>query len=185
MDIKSTNNIGISGDANFTIEIVSNLWEDGKNQNYSTVENCMEAWWGSSGTGLGNKCVLGYKRTNKKIFVDFVNNTSFSNDEIDLIGKTSYKSFRKTKVGQIKNGDTDIGKINYNGNDILNTYTGTATFTPNIEDSQVQVGRGWQYNNQNRTIYGSVKSVRIYNRVLTDEEIKHNYELDKARFKIE
>ncbi len=183
--IKSTNNIGISGDANFTIEIVSNLWEDGKNQNYSTVENCMEAWWGSSETGLGNKCVLGYKRTNKKLFVDFVNNTSFSNDEIDLIGKTSYKSFRKTKVGQIKNGDTDIGKINYNGNDILNTYTGTATFTPNIEDSQVQVGRGWQYNNQNRTIYGSVKSVRIYNRVLTDEEIKHNYELDKARFKIE
>lgn len=183
--IKSTNNIGISGDANFTIEIVSNLWEDGKNQNYSTVENCMEAWWGSSETGLGNTCVLGYKRTNKKLFVDFVNNTSFSNDEIDLIGKTSYKSFRKTKVGQIKNGDTDIGKINYNGNDILNTYTGTATFTPNIEDSQVQVGRGWQYNNQNRTIYGSVKSVRIYNRVLTDEEIKHNYELDKARFKIE
>ena len=69
--IKSTNNIGISGDANFTIEIVSNLWEDGKNQNYSTVENCMEAWWGSSGTGLGNTCVLVYKRTNKKLFVDF------------------------------------------------------------------------------------------------------------------
>lgn len=182
--IKSTNNIGISGDANFTIEIVSNLWEDGKNQNYSTVENCMEAWWGSSGTGLGNTCVLGYKRTNKKLFVDFVNNTSFSNDEIDLIGKTSYKSFRKTKVGQIKNGDTDIGKINYNGNDILNTYTGTA-FTTDIENSEVQVGRGWQWENQNRTIYGSVQSVRIYNRVLTDEEIKHNYELDKARFKIE
>ena len=182
--IKSTNNIGISGDANFTIEIVSNLWEDGKNQNYSTVENCMEAWWGSSGTGLGNTCVLGYKRTNKKLFVDFVNNTSFSNDEIDLIRKISYKSFRKTKVGQIKNGDTDIGKINYNGNDILNTYTGTA-FTTDIENSEVQVGRGWQWENQNRTIYGSVQSVRIYNRVLTDEEIKHNYELDKARFKIE
>lgn len=182
--IKSTNNIGISGDANFTIEIVSNLWEDGKNPNYSTVENCMEAWWGSSETGLGNTCVLGYKRTNKKLFVDFVNNTSFSNDEIDMIGKTSYKSFRKTKVGQIKNGDTDIGKINYNGNDILNTYTGTA-FTTDIENSEVQVGRGWQLENQNRTIYGSVQSVRIYNRVLTDEEIKHNYELDKARFKIE
>ena len=50
---------------------------------------------------------------------------------------------------------------------------------------QKPVGRSWQFNNQNRTIYGSVKSVRIYNRVLTDEEIKHNYELDKARFKIE
>ena len=74
--------------------------------------------------------------------------------------------------------------MNCNGNDIPNTYTGIE-FTTNIEDSQVQVGRGWQWENQNRTIYGSVKSVRIYNRVLTDEEIKHNYELDKARFKIE
>ena len=183
--IKSTNNIGISGDAKFTIEIVSNLWKDGKNPNYSTYTTCIEAWWGSSGAVVGNTCVFGYSREKRRMTVGFINNTAYSNDKIDIIGKTSYKSFRKTKVGQIKNGDTDIGKINYNGNDISNTYTGSATFTPNIEDSQVQVGRGWQYNNQNRTIYGSVKSVRIYNRVLTDEEIKHNYELDKARFKIE
>ncbi len=73
-----------------------------KNPNYSlpAYDSCDEAWWGSSGTGLGNKCVFwDIKEQIKKIFVDFVNNTSFSNDEIDLIGKTSYKSFRKTKSG--------------------------------------------------------------------------------------
>ena len=86
-----------------------------------------EAWWGSSGTGIENTCVFGYRRVDKKMYASFINNATFSDDKIDIIGKTSYKSFRKTKVGQIKNGDTDIGKINYNGNDISNTYTGSAT----------------------------------------------------------
>ena len=132
----------------------------------------------------------------KKLVIEFSNVRLITPSGLSLVGQLLGKSNfikkcnnmkvdGKRSQSQIKNGDTDIGKINYNGNDILNTYTGTATFTPNIEDSQVQVGRGWQYNNQNRTIYGSVKSVRIYNKVLTDEEIKHNYELDKARFKIE
>lgn len=32
---------------------------------------------------------------------------------------------------------------------------------------------------------GKIYSVRAYNRVLTEEEIKHNYEVDKARFNLE
>ncbi len=183
--IKSTNNIGISGDANFTIEIVSNLWEDGKNPNYSTYSVCQPAWWGSSQAILGKICVFGYRRDNNKMYTTFCNNGIYSDEKINLIGKTSYISFSKTKTGQIKYGDKDIGKMNCNGNDMPITYEGSTSFITNIEDSKVQVGRGWQWGNQNRTIYGSVKSVRIYNRILTDEEIKHNYELDKARFKIE
>ena len=31
---------------------------------------------------------------------------------------------------------------------------------------------------------GTIYSVRVYNRVLTNEEIKKNYEIDKARFGI-
>lgn len=183
--VESTNNIGISGDANFTIETVSNLWEDGKNPNYSAYPVSQPAWWGSSSTTVGRLCIFGYHRDNNKMYTTFCNNGIYSDEEINLIGKISYMSFRKTKVGQIKNGDTDIGKMNYNGRNILNTYTGSATFTTNIEDSKVRVGRGWQWQEQNRTLYGSVQAVRIYNRVLTDEEIQHNYELDRERFGME
>lgn len=182
--IKSTNKIGISGDANFTIETVSNMWEDGKIPNYSPYTSSCAAWWGSSSATVGTSCIFGYSRSSSKLSVGFINNTACSDENYDLIGKTSYMSFRKTKVGQIKKGNTDIEKINYNGQDIPNTYTGTATFTTNMVDSEVTVGRAWQWGGQNRTFYGSIQSVRIYNRVLTDEKIQHNYEIDRKRFGI-
>ncbi len=149
--IKSINTIGISGDANFTIEIVSNMWEGGKNPNYSPYTLSQPAWWGSSIGNVGRSCVFGYNRSSNKLTVGFINNAAYSDGNYDLIGKTSYISFRKTKVGQIKNGDTDIGKINYNGQDISSTYTGTATFTTNLVDSEVQVGRCWQWGGRKQT----------------------------------
>lgn len=32
---------------------------------------------------------------------------------------------------------------------------------------------------------GKIYSVRLYNRILSDEEVKYNYEIDKVRFRIE
>ena len=32
---------------------------------------------------------------------------------------------------------------------------------------------------------GKIYSVRLYNRILSDEEVKYNYEIDKVRFGIE
>lgn len=184
--VQSTNTIGISGDDNYTIEIVSNIWEEGKNSNYSpnTAILAQPAWWGSSSSTVGTSCMFGYSRQSKKLSLGFINNGVYSNEGYNLIGKTSYMSFRKIKVGQIQNGDTDIVKMNYNSQDIPNTYTGTATFTPNLVDSEVQVGRAWQWNGENRPFYGSIQAIRIYNRVLTDEEIEENYKIDKVRFNI-
>lgn len=184
--IKSANKIGISGDANFTIEVVSNMWEDGKSEIYSrpTYGDINPAWWGSSSANVGTSCIFQYDRNNKKLGATFINNRTYSNEKYDFMGKTFYASFRKTKVGQIKTGDTDIGKINYNGQDVPHTYTGSATFTTNMADSEVTVGRSWQWGSENRTFYGSIQAVRIYNRVLTDEEIQRNYEIDKKRFEI-
>lgn len=183
--IKSTNNIGISGDANFTIEVVSNLWEDGKNPNYSANLTMIAApaWWGTSSTAVGSILMFGYRRDVSKLSFSVINNEDYSDEEYNLIGKTSYISFRKTKTGQIKTGDTDVGKMNYNGMDIKNTYTGV-TFGFNMNNAAVQVGRSWQWAGQNRPFYGSIQAIRIYNRVLNDDEIRHNYEIDKVRFKI-
>ena len=94
-------------------------------------------------------------------------------------------SYRKIKNGVIKNGDKDVVKIDFNGSSIPNTYTGTAAFTPNLVDSPVQIGRYWQWGGQNRPFYGSIQSIRIYNRVLTDDEVSLNYASDKERFNIE
>lgn len=62
--------------------------------------------------------------------------------------------------------------------------SGYDTFTSNLVDSKIQVGRHWQYGNQNRTFFGSIQAIRIYNRALTDEEIDMNYQIDKVRFNI-
>lgn len=184
--IKSTNKIGLGGDAIYTIESVSNAWEDGKNPNFvsSVTETVAPAWWGGDTSTVGTSAIFGYNRKDKKQYVTFINHSFQADEEIDALGKTVYQAFRKTKTGEIKTGDTDIGKINNNGRNIPSTYTGTATFTTNLVDSEVQVGRHWQWQNQNRTFYGSIQAIRIYNRALTDEEIQHNYEIDKIRFRI-
>lgn len=183
--IKSTNKIGIEGDAIYTIESVSNAWENGRNPNFlASYRQATPAWWGGSTSEVGTSAVFGYNKENKKQFVSFINNTLYANEEIDVLGKTVYQSFRKTKVGEIKVGDTDIGKINNNGRNLPSTYIGSVAFTTNLIDSEVQIGRFWQWKDENRPFYGSIQAVRIYNRALTDEEIQHNYEIDKIRFRI-
>ena len=64
-----------------------------------------------------------------------------------------------------------------------NKFTCNSNYS-NIISSPIQLGRGWQWGNQNRTLNGIIYSVRIYNRVLSDDEIKQNYEVDKKRFNI-
>lgn len=43
---------------------------------------------------------------------------------------------------------------------------------------------GFYGSSNNYRVKGKIYSVRAYNRVLTEEEIKHNYEVDKARFNL-
>ena len=62
-----------------------------------------------------------------------------------------------------------------------NKFTCNSSYS-NIISSPIQLGRGWQWGNQNRTLNGIIYSVRVYNRVLSDDEIKQNYEVDKKRF---
>ena len=183
--IKSKNNIGISGDANYTVEVVMKPWSDRKNPNYSCFMWSTPVWWGSSNANVSFSTIHGYDRNSKNLYLAYINNNTFSDNSYDILDKKSYLSYRKIKNGIIKNGDKDVAKIDYNGSSIPNTYTGNTTFTPNLVDSPVQIGRDWQYASQNRPFYGSIQSIRIYNRVLTDEEVSLNYASDKERFNIE
>lgn len=184
--IRSTNKIGITGDANYTIEIVLNLWEEGSASTASNSDLSQPIGWGATDSIVGTSGVLGYHKKAKKIGYDFANNSVYTNDAYNIVGKTSYMSFRKTKVGQIENGNTDIGKINCNGQNISSTYTGDVSFIPSLEDTTVQIGGSiGRTENQTGTFCGSIQAVRIYNRVLTEEEIQRNYQTDRIRFNIE
>ena len=185
--IESTNNIGLSGDDNYTVEVVMKPWADGTNTNYSSFAQSAPIVLGArTGTveDTGKSAYFTYRRSTKKITYGFINNAVSTDDTFDLIDKVTSFSVRKIKTGQINTNDTDVAKIAVNGQLQTNTYNGTRSMTLNLQDSTVEIGRFWQHKNENRTFYGSIQAIRIYNRVLTDQEVNINYLLDKERFNI-
>ena len=71
------------------------------------------------------------------------------------------------------NGEVD-------GKDFDGTYNKPATGSNFIIGGNPLAGVG-----ANAQLKGTVYSVRIYNRALTEEEIKQNYEIDKQKYGIE
>ncbi len=182
--IKSKNNIGISGDANYTVEVVMKPWSDRKNPNYSCCQWSTPIWWGTSSAVSGKSNMFEYERSSKKFCLSYMNCAIHSDSIYDILDKNFYLSYRKPKNGIIKSGDKNLIQLYYNNLAVSNSYTGQ-NFTPDVFNSEVQIGRSWQYGSQNRPFYGSIQSIRIYNRVLTDEEVSLNYASDKERFNIE
>ena len=60
--------------------------------------------------------------------------------------------------------------------------SGKTSVDMNLQNTPIQIGRMWQFWGQNRTLNGIIYSVRVYNRVLSEDEIKQNYDVDKKRF---
>lgn len=79
-----------------------------------------------------------------------------------------------------------------NGNNTIKTYFNGEKNDENvnqsyyerskIENMRIEIGR-W-YRSSTYSIKEKIYSFRIYNRALTDEEVLHNYEIDKVRFGI-
>lgn len=175
---KTTNNIGISGDDNYTIEVVM------KPYNGTKYSNCCPIWFGvgASNYYVGGAVVTGYNYLSRNCFLDYINNSIVTkqininnNDNVSIV-------WSKVKKGQLVTGDTDYARMYVNGEKVDSTYTGTETFTAEIQNSQAEIGRFWQWNNENRTSNSVIKMIRVYNRTLTEEEIKSNYEIDSNRF---
>ena len=61
------------------------------------------------------------------------------------------------------------------------TFTKDAYTTANPTFNSARIGRDSRNNNA-VALNGNIYSVRVYNRLLTDEEIANNYEIDKGRF---
>ena len=172
--VESTNNIGIEGDAMFTVEIVSNSYTSEKNVNYSPDAKSYTVWFGKDEYDSRAQIMLGLAREyNNKYRMEFVN---------EGLGNTVGVFNKITSVSYRKDNSNRIAKISLNSEEILN-YTNE--YPLHIEDSKLCVGRGYQFWDQVRSMYGSVQAVRIYNRALTDEEVEQNYLVDETRFNIE
>lgn len=120
----------------------------------------------------------------RQLALGYINHGIYSDEIYDIVNKKSFLAWRKVKTGELKTEDKDYIKMTLNGENVNSTYSDAQTITANIVDSQAEIGRRWQYNNENRTSNCSIQAIRVYNRVLSDEEIKINYEIDEYRFGI-
>lgn len=184
--VKSTNRIGISGDPQYTIETVVNVWSDGKVPGYSAYSAATPLWFGGLEANVGGSSIFSYNRNRKTFNLSFINNwIDSTNTYENILDKNIYMSCRRHMTGTITPQATDAVIMNFNGSNIDSLYTGTIDVNCDITDSEVEIGRSWQWKDQNRPFYGVVKAVRIYNRALTDQETNLNYQLDKIRFDLD
>lgn len=79
----------------------------------------------------------------------------------------------------VANHENNTSKIYLNNN-----YENKQTVEPMKYSGMNYISIG-NYGNSNRFFNGNIYVIRMYNRALTDEEIAHNYEIDKSRFGIE
>lgn len=86
--------------------------------------------------------------------------------------------------GQQTTNQTTAPNIYING-DFLYKLNKISTTASAVQNKKCEIGRSWQHLAENRSFYGKIFAIRVYNRQLTEEEIRSNYEIDKERFNIE
>jgi hypothetical protein len=161
--IISNSNLGISGNAEFSICYWA-IWDD---DNFS----------GNYPSGVGNNSTgtpnTGLSTTwqNGKVALDFWNNRYVATESL-LVRNWYYLCFTKTP-GLI--GSTS--KIYVDGVEVDGTVSGSNS-TPNIADSPLVIGRL----DSNTYFKGRISNIKIYNRALTESEIKHNFNVTKHRY---
>lgn len=169
--IETTNTLNLSTDPDVTIEIVYKWYgfQDGQTlaglfttSNFQAINGySLIGWFRSDGITLST--------VNVRV-------TASAAD----INKINSSSFVK-KSGTFNTNNVII----YNNAEEESFVSSANAATMNFQDATLQIGRGWKFGTQNRTLNGIIYSVRVYDRVLTEEEIKHNYEIDKVRFNLE
>ena len=161
-------NVGYYHNSNMTIEIVAEPLKIANSKNQYYLANIESGGIRICNTGVGNNYggayISGYKglvSTNiAEINKIYSMSTGFNGKELYFM-ENGIK-YKENYTGSI--GKPDSSTVFAIGVNPRGTSDGTASSEARF----------------NMKVY----SVRIYNRCLTEEEIKHNYEIDKARFGI-
>ena len=164
--IESINNLGLSSDPDVTFEFVYK-------------------WYGLSGTTSGIFYTGSLSTVSGKSFSDYVEIGAFSASNQGIkVGSSSVNI--KTNITYLKKSGlfNNINALIYQNGVKKNAEQYGNSTSMNLDDSSLKIGRTLPWNGQNRTLNGIIYSVRVYNRVLSEDEIKQNYEVDKERYKL-
>ena len=163
--ILGNSNLGISGDAAFTIMYFAR-WDG------ATFSANFPSGVGNNSTGISN---TGLSTTwqNGRIALDFWVNRFRANTALS-VQTWYYVAFTKSP-GLI--GSTS--KLYVNGQEVPGLVEGTNT-TPNITDSPFVIGRL----DATRWFNGKIPTVQIYNKTLTATEVSQNFNAQRSRFGI-
>ena len=157
----SERNLGLSGDTELTMCAVASWNGSSWSTNWPSYMGIDKY---SSYTGLSMTL------SNGKPALDFWNYRYMANSALNV--KQIYQICMTKEPGSINT----TSKIYINGE--LVAGTGNSTSSPNLVDAKAVVGRL----DANRPANGNIYNVMYYNRALSEQEIKQNYQIDKERF---
>ena len=159
-------NVGYYHNSNMSIEIVAeplNIVNDKEQYYLANVQNGGIRLW-KKNNNIGGMYISGYKNLNSTNIVETNKIYSMST------------GFNGTEMYFMENGTKY--KANYTGN--IGEPASSTVFAVAVDPNGTTDATGSTEERFNMKVY----SVRIYNRCLTEEEINHNYEIDKVRFGI-
>ena len=169
--IETTNKLGLATDPNITVEVVYKWY------GFQDSQTLAGFFTTSNFNNTNGYSLVGYIRSDNDLAMASVNaRVSAGIATTNTIRNVSFVK----KTGTFNTNNLII----YNNSEKATIISSANTATMNLQDATMQIGRGWQHDEENRTLNGIIYAVRVYNRVLTEEEIKYNYEIDKARFGI-
>lgn len=156
-------NLGISGDAEFTISYFG-IWDG---SSFST--NYPSAFGNNSVSSTNRGLSTTWK--DGRVALDFWSNRFRSDTTLNV---QTWYHLTFTKVPGLIGSNS---KIYINGQQVNGSVEGSNTF-PDIIDSNYIVGRL----DNSRLFNGRVSDIKVYNRCLTDDEVLQNYNATKTRF---
>lgn len=106
------------------------------------------------------------------------NNTIVRGNNVSIASTIPVETYRQQTTNQ-----TISPSIYKNGEFLYKTSKISQTASA-VQNKKSEIGRSWQHMGENRPFYGKIFAIRVFNRQLTDEEIKMNYQIDKVRFHI-
>ena len=170
--IESINNLDLSSDPDVTFEFAYKWYGFQTNHNMAGFFSL-----GSSSTSDGKSLTAWISKGNGYDFSSV--NSSVITKAFPIENNIYTVDFIK------KSGKTSIDNLLVYENSVLkNNVENKYSVSMNLQNTPIQIGRMWQWGGQNRTLNGIIYSVRVYNRVLSEDEIKQNYEVDKLRFNL-
>ncbi len=160
----------------------TNYFESTKIFNFGTSDRTIEFVISNENLNLQNIFGIG-KCEGKRMFDAVLYNNGYNCHVYGNSAKDSIMSIVPNKIYSNTWRYSD-GKMKYRTNETNQLIESTVFSNLDTYPSKLLVGIGkYSAHNNNNTF--KIYEIRIYNRILTDEEVQTNYEIDKYRFGIE